>query len=176
MRMHRGHPRLTAGHHRNRSAEGIPRCLRLVLPLLAASLLACGDGGSGDNTSFETAGTFGDTSSGPPPGPCSPKGCDVAADCCPETHQGLAPGCHGDYPNNWSCVQGECVHGGCDVNGSDCDIVPGMICAKKNGTGQCVVACTNDTQCETVGHMKGATCSGLSDGPIAISYCIQPLP
>jgi hypothetical protein len=131
-------------------------------------MLACGDGGSGDTTSA------GDSSG---PGPCEPKECQTAADCCRDELPGpLAPGCPGNkYPNNWSCVSGECVHGGCDVNGSDCDIVPGMTCLSIAGTGQCVVPCNNDTDCETIGHMKGAECITTAP-PNPVSYCVQPLP
>jgi hypothetical protein len=160
-------PRRAAWSTRGRSTTS-----RLALHLLVASLLACGDGGSGDST------TASGSSSGPEPGPCDPKTCDVGADCCRDEQDGpLAPNCPGtSYPNNWSCVAGECVHGGCTVNSSDCDIVPGMVCLEIAGKGQCVVPCTTDTDCVTIGHMTGATCSGMSDLPNPQSFCIQPLP
>jgi hypothetical protein len=84
---------------------------------------------------------------------------------------GDAPDCPGAYPNNWTCVNQNCVHLGC-TGDADC-VMDGFTCKMVRGTHQCVHLCTTDTDCLTTARMPGTKCLDEIDGGGKI--CIEDL-
>lgn len=87
------------------------------------------------------------------------KQCISADDCCEGPVYDGGP-CPGAYPNNWTCVASECVHGGCTQT-SDCvnRLTPGFVCRTINAVGHCVRPCTENDTCQQ--SMPGTACVGV---------------
>ncbi len=180
----------------------------LMSPLVGCEVGAGGTTGFGDGSGTggtpTTGATTGEGGSGPGDGPgytpdpqaCEPKMCTVqtvAEDCCEGSQPGLPSACpSANYPNNWSCVNGACVHGGCS-NDADC-VIPGFECVDLGGVSQCVAVCSipsggtggdcedcddcddpEDADTDGVAHfLPGTECIGVAAG--GVMYCSQPLP
>ena len=83
-----------------------------------------------------------DPTVGGPVGYCAPA-CETASDCCYGN-----PDCPGPYPENWSCTNGACVHGGCS---SDEQCPVGLdtpwICIQREVYAWCLPSCQTDQDC-----------------------------
>jgi hypothetical protein len=84
-----------------------------------------------------------DPTAGEPLGYCT-EVCQTVSDCCHGD-----PACPGPYPNNWSCIDGACVHGGCSSD-EQClaTIDEPWICAKTHLGAWCLPDCRSDQDCE----------------------------
>lgn len=126
-------------------------------------------GTSTTTTSPPTATATASSSDDPePPDPTAGNGgfcmqtCQRAEDCC-----NGAPDCPSDdYPDNWACEDGRCVHGGCKSD-DDCSFVPDdWICATTRHGAWCLPSCQTDDDCWIANDW---TCSGITlDGQ---RYC-----
>lgn len=170
--------------------------------LIGVSLLgvACNSGSPGDGTGGDVSGEADgppgeDGADGPPAedgadgttGPlfepddnaCELMTCITAQTCCLKA--GIQASsylpldnaqCPGFYPNNWSCWEGFCVHGGCS-NSWECGH-PSLACKQVSGTGYCVQVCDpmDDAPCGPEGmHLA---CSGEADDET--NFCKQDPP
>lgn len=141
-----------------------------------------GDAGSGTTGSESADETGDDPTYTPDPIACTPHTCVDAADCCVGAQPALPGACpSADWPNNWTCSSGTCVHGGCSAN-ADC-IVPDFDCVNLGTVSQCVAVCEDDDDCteaeddndNDLSHaMPGTECIGTAAG--GVQYCLQPLP
>lgn len=151
-----------------------------VVVLLAATTACASDPpGGGTETSPTTSPTTGVTTipttttptTGYVPDPVScnnPKPCDMGSDCCEGPVYDEGP-CPGDFPNNWTCVNSQCVHEGC-AQDSDCEhqLAPDLKCRTVGTVKYCVLPCGNDDVCER--NMPGTTCIGVS---ATTDFCLE---
>lgn len=120
---------------------------------------SAGTGTSGD-TSSTTSTSIPTTGYEPDDELCvSAKVCDLGSDCCEH-----CPSV--DYPFNWACDNGECVHGGC-TDDLDCtNLFAGWECHSISGVSLCVAPCDDDTdgdaECSDVRGLPGTSCVGVS--------------
>ena len=145
--------------------------------LLALALLACGGGevgGAGGTTG--TGGWHPNHNIVPDDEPCAVPTCsgtDVA-NCCHgiQIADGDGDSCPGAYPNNWTCVAGQCVHGGCSTN-ADC-VDPFLSCLDPadvaGSTKFCVRTCSDDPDNCSFTYTS-MMCTG--EGPQGLKYCRQ---
>lgn len=106
----------------------------------------------------------------PDPDPCDAKPCAEAVDCCANAnHPGAV--CPGPYPNNWTCEQSLCVHGGCNVT-ADC-VIDGFDCLQVGSIGRCVAPCITDQDCVELHNMPGTRCIGES---ATSNFCLEEIP
>lgn len=162
----------------------LPQRMRSICEFAAGALLASttacasnppGGGTETSPTSPTTGLTSPPTSTSPTTGyipdpePCDePKPCDMGADCCEGPVYDDSP-CPGVYPNNWTCVNAQCVHGGCTQN-SDCtnQLAPGLECRTVGSIGHCVLPCGDHDECEA--NMPGTLCIGDSQ---TTNFCLE---
>lgn len=172
--------------------------LALVAALVVLTSCSVGPGGGFESLSGGSGGEDGqgeegegqeaaDEESGFPPGvmcefelganPIGKGTCVNHVDCCPfpRVGDGLVgdAGCPSTkFPNNWECVEGECVQWGC-VGNEDCKQLMGnsWTCAQISGVGHCVVGCTDDSDCVTE-NLPLATCESVG----SYDFCVQPQP
>lgn len=167
----------------------------LVLCVAPVTVMGCsiGPGGSFESLSGGSGGEDGqgeaaDDESGFPPGaacefeyganPVGKTACNDAGDCCASplvaTSLAGAAGCPSNtFPNDWSCVEGECLNPGCtqDLDCRNLMANDAWICAEINDVGHCVVSCTDDPDCEAE-NLSHATCESIG----GYSFCVQPQP
>lgn len=173
------------------SKSAMPRSLRStgmrpsvvessVVALLAVAACTVDVGGTTTFGGTETGGGSGGPGFTPDPVACevAPE-CFAAIECCPlpqpsTSHVGAA--CpSAEWPNNWSCVNNICVHGGCTSSGQ-CSM-PGFACAQVGGIGHCVAPCSVDADCTNWGEGHGmlhTECIGEDDS--SNKFCLQPVP
>lgn len=101
----------------------------------------------------------------PDPDPCDDiVPCSEPKDCCvnPDHPGSNCP--DGPFPDNWTCVNSICTHGGCSVD-SDCTLLhlPELECllVDVSTVKQCVATCASDADC-VAKHMPGSVCMGDS--------------
>jgi hypothetical protein len=127
----RARPELTAP----RRASALPLTISIVL-----AACACGPAEVGGPGVFDTDAWEPDHNITPDDQPCAAPECDSGdlSACCAGVQPSaddtggdgaaLPEDCPGSaYPNNWTCVSGQCVHGGCSTD-ADCGH-PMLACA-----------------------------------------------
>ena len=122
-------------------------------------------------TAPTTSATGTDTTSEPPGmydvEACMAKECIVAEDCCEEPEHPGSKCLDEPSLDNWTCMSGGCVHGGCGQD-EDC-IIPGLMCVVVDGIRRCVTPCTGNGDCT-----DGTTCIGES---VTVNFCLEgPMP
>lgn len=187
----------------------INRVLSFAFILITLSACEVGSGGStsfgdggGDGT--WTTSTITDSTSGsdtggsgetgddpgytPDPEVCEATPCSTPDDCCQGYQPGLPSACpSAGYPDNWTCENQMCVHGGCS---SDVDCVfSGFECINLGTVSQCVAPCSvpsgiddlddcddrQDEDSDGLAHyIPGTECIGVAAG--GVRYCAQPFP
>jgi hypothetical protein len=110
-------------------------------------------------TATATVSTSSDPTAPPEPvsGTCVPT-CQSVEDCC-----GGAPDCPGDYPDNWTCRDGVCIHGGC-ASDEDCNsggFNEDFVCGEYLGGRFCLPKCVAFDDCVP---LMGWACTGVSRG------------
>jgi hypothetical protein len=76
--------------------------------------------------------------------------CQTVQDCCFGN-----PECPGPYPDDWSCINGACVYGGCS-NDVECGFngtVEGWFCAVIEFGAFCLPSCRVDADCDEWGGL-----------------------
>ena len=179
------------------------RGVATLLPLLMAmglALVACnvevpgfqpggtgsGSGGGGTTSTSTSGGSSDDGATEdyePDPVACVNPGCNDAADCCVGIQPSLTTGLEADdagcpsneFPNNWSCETGMCVHGGCSFD-TDCNLYnSGLECKDIGGIGHCVLPCDQQTPCPDLdgNGSPDMLCTGEADDET--EFCEQSL-
>lgn len=146
---------------------------------------SAGSGGGGGTTSGGSSSSDGGETENyvPDPVACVSPSCVSPADCCvgiqPSVTTGLEAddaGCpSNEFPNNWSCETGLCVHGGC-TSDSDCNLYnSGLEYVVVGSTGFCVLPCVQDADCPDLdgNGFPDTLCTGQADD--LSGFCEQSL-
>ena len=152
----------------------IARCARFFF-VLTTGCFAGGPGyGGGTGTTTGTTTTTTTTSEsddGADANPPCSQACDLAADCCVGSVYPEDFSCPGDFPNNWTCVAGECVNE-CTAD-ADC-LIPNWKCLPIGGVNTCFFPCGDTEDCNDA-LMPGTQCIGTVDNS-SLKYCVPSDP
>jgi hypothetical protein len=99
------------------------------------------------------------------------RGCELPADCCPPSTEGLCPS--GAFPYNFACIEGLCIAPPC-ARDDEC-VNEGEACVVIRGTPKCVVSCDgDDAVCTAVDGTL--SCSGTADDGnlFCFEHCENP--
>lgn len=150
------------------SLNHVSLCLTLIVLLIVEP--GCGDTvasdgkdevGDGDGDPTTGAGD-GDSTGYVDQVPCDPEGCTSDADCCKSPV--AVCGALASYANRWTCVSGDCVHGGC-INNADCwssGLNEKWECHMIGSKKFCIHPCFTDADCVAKVKNQNTKCIGTT--------------